>query len=288
MLRTYLLRLRQRHRQALAQAAVPGAVDRNTNLLLAAAGALAAVALFSWGGYQTGFVPIHDAGTRLPASLLEILTSLGDGLSAVCLAALLARRQPHALWLAVVAAGYATVLSNGLKLLFHAARPHVVLGPALAVIGPELHALSFPSGHTVTAFVAAACFSVGRPLGVRLLLYALACAVALSRVWVGAHWPLDVIAGAAVAGLAVGLAVPTVRANRWGLALVPHLAFVASIVLCAVAALIRVPDYVLAGPLSVTVALLALTLLLWDYVFEPLRGRAAAAGSDQPPFSSTL
>lgn len=266
----YLRNLGLRHRLTMLRTAGPGPLDYRTNLLLGVTCALAALLLVAVGGYRFGFETIHGFGRRIPATALQVLTCSGDTLLSICLVALFARRQPRVVWLAAIAGVYATVFSTGIKNLVQAARPHLVLGPSLAVIGPELHVQSFPSGHTVTAFVTAACFSVGAGLGARVLFYVLALAVGASRVWVGAHWPVDVIEGAAVAGLSVALAMRTFRATPWGLGLVPHLSFVGLVAAAAVAELIRGPVYPLALPLTISVAVLSLFTLAKDYVFEPL------------------
>ena len=56
---------------------------------------------------------------------------------------------------------------------------------------------SMPSGHTTTAFALAAVLSNRYPQR-RAILYGLATAVALSRVYLGRHYPSDVVAGALV------------------------------------------------------------------------------------------
>jgi undecaprenyl-diphosphatase len=63
---------------------------------------------------------------------------------------------------------------------------------------------SFPSGHASTSFACAATLAWLTPLS-PVVLYALAVLIAFSRVYVGVHYPLDVIAGAAL-GLGVATA----------------------------------------------------------------------------------
>ncbi|MHB1605042.1 MAG: phosphatase PAP2 family protein [Leptospirales bacterium] len=63
------------------------------------------------------------------------------------------------------------------------------------VLGPHLYALSFPSGHAFSAFSTAVLFGALYPR-IRWSLLFVACLTGLSRVYVGAHFPGDVLGGA--------------------------------------------------------------------------------------------
>lgn len=114
-----------------------------------------------------------------------------------------ARTMAHAL-LTPVAAVVAFGVQQGIVHLVAEARPYALLPDALVLVTRTTDP-SFPSDHAcVTGAVAVGLFFVDRRLGWTAT--AAALLMAFTRVYVGAHWPLDVVAGLAV-GATVSLLV---------------------------------------------------------------------------------
>ena len=80
-----------------------------------------------------------------------------------------------------------------IKQFFRRRRPFITIVQAI-VIGKKPGSWSFPSGHSATAFAGAWLFSRYFPQR-RGLLYTVASLVAFSRVYLGDHYPGDVISG---------------------------------------------------------------------------------------------
>ncbi len=102
-------------------------------------------------------------------------------------------------WISALAA-----LVMTLKFLIRRRRPEGEWGAIYRNTDPH----SFPSGHAARAFLIAALASLLGPSGLALALWIWAPLVALARVAMGVHYVSDVIAGAVVGLLVVGLVWP--------------------------------------------------------------------------------
>jgi undecaprenyl-diphosphatase len=202
-------------------------------VLASLAGAVLSVFLFAWIAQEMkqgdtmrfdlgGRAWVHQFASPRMTFVMETLSFMG---SYVLVAALIVsllifwklRWRRGLTWLTVTMAG-ATVLDLVLKYAFQRPRPSPFFGGAL-------HSWSFPSGHALSSF----CFYVVlagllmhrvKPLLLRIVIWcsaaALVAAIGLSRIYLGVHYPSDVIAGylAATVWVTAMVALDRVRSAR--------------------------------------------------------------------------
>jgi len=103
-------------------------------------------------------------------------------------------------WRRAMAAVFVTqIVNTAAKGVVRRRRPALEDLPALVKVPTSL---SFPSAHSSTSFAAARGFSALVPRAAKPL-HVLACLMALSRVYLGVHYPSDIAVGALL-GSAIG------------------------------------------------------------------------------------
>ena len=106
-----------------------------------------------------------------------------------------------------------------IKNFFSRMRPYKKHDKIPIMYPPDKH--SFPSGHTMVGF--AISFSIGSyGLGSAILFYTIASLIAFSRIYVGLHYPLDVVCGI-VFGTIIGVLTNIVFFYMIGLPIMGHI-----------------------------------------------------------------
>ena len=95
------------------------------------------------------------------------------------------------------------IIAEIIKNIVHRARPYVVLETARKIINGNTDFKSFPSGHAAIFFaIATAVYLHNKKLGIWFFVAAILMGIA--RIFVGVHWPTDILAGAMI-GIVSGI-----------------------------------------------------------------------------------
>jgi membrane-associated phospholipid phosphatase len=192
-------------RQADAIAAVAGFAIFAVCTALVVSDAIAGfdTAVFRWVNHWPGWL-------YPPLWAVQLCGVIGAVVLCAVLAALL--RIPRLAVALAAAALLKESLEAAVKTFVHSYRPAQTIPDVIVRRGAAAHGLSFPSGHAMVAFVIAALVAPYLAGRWKILPWALAAVVCLSRVYLGAHFPLEVVAGAglglfiaAVLNLTVGV-----------------------------------------------------------------------------------
>ena len=161
----------------------------------------------SFSNFEGSFLLFIQEHLRVPAlnGAMQFITHLGDtGAIWIALALILLaipRTRKAGLVCAAALIVNLLITNVALKNIIQRIRPYDVMDSLKILVEAE-HDFSFPSGHTACSFAGA--WAMRRTLPKKCWIPALVLAVliSLSRLYVGVHYPTDVIAGAIVGTIA--------------------------------------------------------------------------------------
>ena len=136
--------------------------------------------------------------TPLLDKIMIFITSLGNGgmiwIAATILLLIPKKTRKVGIMSGVALLGSLIINNHIIKNIVQRPRPFVTFTD-LQILIPTPSEFSFPSGHTASSFAAAGVFYSNLPKKFGVPAVILAGLIGLSRLYVGVHYPTDVIAG---------------------------------------------------------------------------------------------
>ncbi|MBD3413510.1 MAG: phosphatase PAP2 family protein [Candidatus Aminicenantes bacterium] len=164
------------------------------------------------------FLLVNQVSQITGDRLWAVLTFFSDGLVSFVILLPFIHQKPHLVWSVLVAAVLFTLFGQGIKHITQVLRPPQIFSPdSFHLIGPDWGHNSFPSGHASMVFNLAGVFSLTvKKNWIRFLLIGLASVIAVSRIVVGVHWPVDILVGAAIGWITVWIGLKVSAKTTWG------------------------------------------------------------------------
>lgn len=160
--------------------------------------ALLLILIIGVGGFnQNLFLSLNNLLYFKPEAFWINVTLFGDAGMIMILMLPLVGRRPEVIGIGFITAIIATIIVQFLKPYIDLPRPPSVLAAdTFHTMGNIFGSKTFPSGHTTAAFALAGVIALNTfSNSTRWLVLCFAAMIGLSRIAVGAHWPLDVLAG---------------------------------------------------------------------------------------------
>lgn len=136
--------------------------------------------------------------TPLLNDIMIFITTLGNGgmiwIAATIILLIPKKTRKVGMISAVALLGSLIINNNIVKNLVQRPRPYMTFQD-IQILIPTPSEFSFPSGHTSSSFAAASVFYTHLPKKIGVPAVVLAGLIGLSRLYVGVHYPTDVIAG---------------------------------------------------------------------------------------------
>jgi len=170
-------------------------------------------------GKANSFLLINNFHNQWLDSFFSKFTFLGDGIFALILSLLfLIFKKKKASFLTLITFVFSGLVAQLIKNIAHNPRPKLFFKPDVYVHFIDgvtvSNNFSFPSGHTTTAFaVVTLIVLIAEKKIIQLPLLLIAILIGYSRIYLGQHFLLDVIAGAFIG--AISALITVYFAEKW-------------------------------------------------------------------------
>jgi len=148
-------------------------------------------------------IPIFRAINGFYSELFQypmlFLTALADGILVFMVGTLLFEKDNERYIKFIFSLLLTAVIVNTIKHFFPSQRPpQFFAGQDLFIIGDTFSERSFPSGHSAAIMVLARFFTFRQPLYIAIPILLVCILAALSRAYVGVHFPIDILVGGGI------------------------------------------------------------------------------------------